>query len=690
MASQSSIEVVLKARDEASKKLKEMSGHLKTLGLAAGAVAAAVGTASIKMAMDFEKSMGNVSTLIDESTESMADMKNEVLKLSKDLPVPLGDLTSSLYDIRSAGIEAGGAMEVLNNAAKLSVAGLGSSKEATDVLTSAINAFGLDAKKSDKWADVFFKTVKSGKTTISELARGFGQVAPLAAEMGVSFEELMATTAASTVSGMKASVVYTSQKAILSNLLKPTKEMTDLMKKAGIENIKTAISTKGFGNTIRDLTNAAEGNNEMIAKAFGSVEGLNEVLMITGETGKNATAIMDDMKNGSNAMNEAYEKQKETASAYFQVLKNKVNVALVEIGTRLLPYVITAFDFLGNKIEYISNYLGSINWNSYFEILRRVWDDIKKKAEPFVIMFQMWFASLQEAVKPLIPELKELWDKIVELKPEFETLAKILGGIVLAAILGVIAAISGLVTAMVKASDGIIKMVGGLIAIFNNFIEFFVNVFSGNWENAWGNIKGIAQGAWDFFTGMFSAILGALSGFIDGVVAFFYNLYIQLVGKSIIPDMINAIIDWFAVKLPNQTLKAIGIFKDDLIAKFTEIKNNVVNVIEEMVNDTINAISRMVQALANAPSSIGGRIGGGIQGVMRSVGLPTMAEGGIIQKPTVLLAGEAGPEAIVPLNRRSGFGGINVYIQGGTYLSEEAALDIGDSIIERLKNNFRI
>ena len=144
------------------------------------------------------------------------------------------------------------------------------------------------------------------------------------------------------------------------------------------------------------------------------------------------------------------------------------------------------------------------------------------------------------------------------------------------------------------------------------------------------------------------------------------------------------------MKLPNQTLKAIGIFKDDLIAKFTEIKNNVVNVIEEMVNDTINAISRMVQALANAPSSIGGRIGGGIQGVMRSVGLPTMAEGGIIQKPTVLLAGEAGPEAIVPLNRRSGFGGINVYIQGGTYLSEEAALDIGDSIIERLKNNFRI
>ena len=212
---ESKMQIIIKARDEASKKLKEMSKHLKTLGLAAGAAGAAVGVASVKMAMDFEKSMGNVSTLIDENAESMADMKNEVLKLSRDLPVPLGDLTSSLYDIRSAGIEAGGAMEVLNNAAKLSVAGLGSSKEATDVLTSAINAFGLDAKKSDKWADVFFKTVKSGKTTISELAQGFGQVAPLANELGMSFEELMATTAASTVSGMKASIVYTSQKAIM-------------------------------------------------------------------------------------------------------------------------------------------------------------------------------------------------------------------------------------------------------------------------------------------------------------------------------------------------------------------------------------------------------------------------------------------------------------------------------------------
>jgi len=37
-----------------------------------------------------------------------------------------------------------------------------------------------------------------------------------------------------------------------------------------------------------------------------------------------------------------------------------------------------------------------------------------------------------------------------------------------------------------------------------------------------------------------------------------------------------------------------------------------------------------------------------------------------------------------------GAGGITVNINGGTYLSEEAALDIGDSIIERLKNNFRI
>ena len=129
---------------------------LKKIAKVGAGVALGVGGASAKMAADFEKSMSNVSTLIDTNVESMEDMEKSVIDISKRTPVALGDLTSALYDVRSAGIDAVDAMEVLENSAVLATTGLGTTKEATNVLTSAINAFGLDAKDSNQVADVFF------------------------------------------------------------------------------------------------------------------------------------------------------------------------------------------------------------------------------------------------------------------------------------------------------------------------------------------------------------------------------------------------------------------------------------------------------------------------------------------------------------------------------------------------------
>jgi hypothetical protein len=37
-----------------------------------------------------------------------------------------------------------------------------------------------------------------------------------------------------------------------------------------------------------------------------------------------------------------------------------------------------------------------------------------------------------------------------------------------------------------------------------------------------------------------------------------------------------------------------------------------------------------------------------------------MALGGVVQKPTLLMAGEAGPEAIVPLGKNKGMGGVYI------------------------------
>jgi hypothetical protein len=64
--------------------------------------------------------------------------------------------------------------------------------------------------------------------------------------------------------------------------------------------------------------------------------------------------------------------------------------------------------------------------------------------------------------------------------------------------------------------------------------------------------------------------------------------------------------------------------------------------------------------------------------------IPKMADGGIVNRPTLALIGEAGPEAVVPLSKMGGMGGggdVNINVNGGMATSAE----IGQSILNALR-----
>jgi hypothetical protein len=61
--------------------------------------------------------------------------------------------------------------------------------------------------------------------------------------------------------------------------------------------------------------------------------------------------------------------------------------------------------------------------------------------------------------------------------------------------------------------------------------------------------------------------------------------------------------------------------------------------------------------------------------------IPRMAEGGIVSSPTLALIGEAGPEAVVPLDRLNTGGGVTINVTGGLATSAE----IGESVVNALR-----
>ena len=127
-------------------------------------------------------------------------------------------------------------------------------------------------------------------------------------------------------------------------------------------------------------------------------------------------------------------------------------------------------------------------------------------------------------------------------------------------------------------------------------------------------------------------------------------------------------------------------FRDGINA----IVNTVIGFFAGMVNAAIGAVNAIISAynsipllpdLPKAPTMSVPKLGGNPTQVAGRLGLPRMAEGGIVSSPTLALIGEAGPEAVVPLDRMQSGGGITINVTGGLSTSAE----IGESVVNALR-----
>jgi TP901 family phage tail tape measure protein len=282
-----SSEKVQSQLDAVSRRMADFGDKMNRIGLTMSAAItaplAALGAMATRSAATFEKSMANIATIVDTSAESMAAMGKEVMNLSKTLPVGLADLTTALYDIRSAGIQAGDAMNVLDKSAKLAVAGLGTVQESADIATSAMNAFGLQGAEVDRMFSNVFATTQFGKTTIAQLSQGFGAVAGTVAQAGVKLDEYLASVAALTTTGLPAAEAHTQIRAAIAGLTRESEIGKKVLDTLGAETFKDLIEQSGgMVGAFEKIRATLQGNDANIIKLLGSVEAYNALISLTG------------------------------------------------------------------------------------------------------------------------------------------------------------------------------------------------------------------------------------------------------------------------------------------------------------------------------------------------------------------------------------------------------------------------
>ncbi len=283
---------------------------------------------------EFHTAVVEIRTISQTMPGSLNQWAVSLQKVSDAWGIDLIDAANARYQILSNQIAKGVKQTEMfsDETFKFAKVTKSTAEEAVNVLTAALNAYGMTAEDVTKVSAILFKLVEFGRVRITEIADTLGRASVPAAQLGISLEELAATIANITIKGIKATESMTLIRGIVMKLNKPTKEMKELFSKLGVSSGEALIAIHGLAGTLKILQEETKGSSSEIAQLFGRIrptmgisallsdlEGFNDVLAEFGDK-----ATLDYM----NALNDQFQTSGERVKLAFNQVKNFVQIGL--------------------------------------------------------------------------------------------------------------------------------------------------------------------------------------------------------------------------------------------------------------------------------------------------------------------------------------------------------------------------
>ena len=348
------------ASTKAQAAFKKMSGAIKMAGVALVAAFSAAAFMGLRMgierAREFSRAMGEVNTILGEGAMSIGIASQKVNDLALSLGVPAPEVAAGMYQTLSAGVtDSVEAMTMLKAATELGIAGVASTKEAVDLLTTSFNAYGMEVTESGvaSMSDMIFKTVQLGKTTIPELSASMGMVLPVAAQLGVTFEEVAAAVASLTLKGLSTSEATTQLNAVFTAFLKKGELANKTFGEGSNLMGAQAIKTKGLQQAMIDLMEATGGSEDALLKLTGRAEGAKAIMSLTADDSKILTAQLKGVSDSAGAADEAFKKMANTMDRKLSIAMEGIKQGFGSMMGELLEAQtgVTTFEDMAKQAE---------------------------------------------------------------------------------------------------------------------------------------------------------------------------------------------------------------------------------------------------------------------------------------------------------------------------------------------------
>lgn len=324
--------------------------------------------------------------------------------------------------------------------------------------------------------------------------------------------------------------------------------------------------------------------------------------------------------------------------------------SVIEAWNQIVEFITTVVTDMWSIIQEIWNTYGQTLINniagameSIQAIILAVWEGLQPViTQALEFLTNMWNNHIKgviqvmgEFVMKLINGALEIWNNFIVpiMLWLIDTLAPVFR-VVFGVILDVLAV----------AIANISNFAKNALNFFGGIVDFLVGIFTGNWNKAWNGIKTSFKAVGDFLIGVWNVVKGAFSTVASWFSSIFTGAWNGIKSAfSGVSSFFRGI--WNTIK---NMFTSIGTTIGNAIGgAFKNVVNSIIGFAENIINKFIRAINSAIGLINKIP---------GVNISKLSVlKIPKLAKGGIIDSPTLAMVGEAGKEAVMPLENNTGW-----------------------------------
>lgn len=532
------------------KKLEQTGDKIETMGKKVAPVSAAVGaglTVATKNASDFEDGMAKMSTLFDTAQTSAKYLSEEFIKLSNETGKGATELAEAGYQALSASVPIQNVGKFVKTSAELAKVGFTDTSTAVDVLTTAINAYGLSANDADKIANNLVNTQNLGKTTVNELASSMGKIIPTASSMGVNLNNLCTVYAEMTKQGIATAEATTYANEMLNEIGDSGSTVAGILQQETGESFQQLMADgNSLGDVLQILKDYAERTGTNFNELWSSTSAGKAALAITNSGAEEFNNTLQTMATSTDVLGEGLDKLS-TPSAKAKKAMNQLKNDAMELGQVILESIAPIIEQLAAQIEAFTNWFSALD-PSIKQVIVVVLAMIAALGPVLIFVGKISegissIISLVGKIEPKLSSLSNFLNPIISgIGSALSSLfGLIMANPVVAVIVGIVAVIAVLWAKCEWFRDGVTNLINQVRDLFVNGWNSFKQAWNDGIANLKNKIDTFFQNLGEGFANSLNGLSTWIGNFIGGIKQWGSDLIQK--GKNAVRGFVNSIGD---------------------------------------------------------------------------------------------------------------------------------------------------